>query len=90
MTPKAIAIRALSAHSAGVFLFSPDRWQHVWLEAIVPPKRWRKMDRNDCQTAWGNFKTLISSLHHYENYACFFSLFGFFQKIIGVNFIFPT
>jgi hypothetical protein len=38
------------------------------------------MDRNDCHTAWGNFKTLISSLHHYKNYACFFSLFGFFQK----------
>jgi hypothetical protein len=48
--------------------------------AIVPPKRWGKMDRNDCHTAWGNFKTLISSLYHYKNYACFFSIFGFFFK----------
>jgi hypothetical protein len=41
--------------------------------AIVPPERWGKMDRNDCHTAWGNFKTLISSLHHSKNYACSFS-----------------
>jgi hypothetical protein len=73
-------IRALSAHSAAEFNISPGRWQHVWLVAIVPPKRWGKMDRNDCHTAWGNFKTLISSLHHYKNYACFFSLFVFFKK----------
>jgi hypothetical protein len=73
-------IRALSAHSAAEFNISPGRWQHVWLVAIVPPKRWGKMDRNDCHTAWENFKTLISSLHHYKNYACFFSLFVFFKK----------
>jgi hypothetical protein len=73
-------IRALSAQSAAEFNISPGRWQHLWLMAIVPPKRWGKMDRNDCHTAWGNFKTLISSLYHYKNYAWFFSLFGFFKK----------
>jgi hypothetical protein len=62
-------IRALSAHSAAEFNISPGRWQHVWVVAIVPPERWGKMDRNDCHRAWGNFKTLISSLHHYINYA---------------------
>jgi hypothetical protein len=36
------------------------------------------MDRNDCHTAWGNFKRLISSLHHYKNNARSFSLIGFF------------
>jgi hypothetical protein len=56
-------IRALSAHSAAEFNILPDRWQHVWLLAIVPPQRWGEMDRNECHTAWGNFKTLISSLH---------------------------
>jgi hypothetical protein len=63
------AIRALSAHSAAEFNILPGSWQLVWLVAIVPPKRWGEMDRNDCHTAWGNFKTLISSLHHYKNYA---------------------
>jgi hypothetical protein len=72
--------RALSAHSAAEFNISPGRWQHLWLVAIVSPKRWGKMGRNDCHTAWGNFKTLISSLYHYKNYACFFSLFVFFKK----------
>jgi hypothetical protein len=57
-------IRALSAHSAAEFNSSPGRGQHVWLVSIVPPKRWGKMDRNDCHTAWGSFKTLISLLHH--------------------------
>jgi hypothetical protein len=47
-------------------------WQHVWLVAIVPPERWGKMYINNCHTAWGNFKTLIYSLHHYKNNACFF------------------
>jgi hypothetical protein len=75
-----VGIRALSAHSADEFNISPGRWQHLWLVAIVPPKRWGKMDRNDGHTAWGNFKTLISSLYHYINYACFFSLFVFFKK----------
>jgi hypothetical protein len=70
-------IRALSAHSAAEFHILPDRWQHVWLVAIVSPKRLGKMDKNDCHTAWGNFKTLISSLHHYKNNACFFSFFIF-------------
>jgi hypothetical protein len=73
-----IAIRALSAHSAAKFNISPDRWQHVWLVAIVSPERWGKMDRNDCHTAWGNFKILISSLNHYKNNAWFFSLIDFF------------
>jgi hypothetical protein len=45
--------------------------------AIVPPERWGKMDRNDCHTAWGNFKTLISSLHYSKNYACSFALIDF-------------
>jgi hypothetical protein len=40
--------------------------------AIVPPERWGKMYINNCHTAWGNFKTLIYSLHHYKNNACFF------------------
>jgi hypothetical protein len=66
-------IRALSAHLAAQFNILPARWQHVWLVAIVPPKRWGKMDLNYCHTAWGNLKTLNSSLHHNKNYACFFS-----------------
>jgi hypothetical protein len=45
--------------------------------AIVPPERWGKMDRNDCHTAWGSFKTLISLLHHSKTYACSFSLNDF-------------
>jgi hypothetical protein len=69
-----VSIRALSAHSAAEFNISPGRWQHVWLVAIVPPERWEKMDRNDCHTAWGNLKTLISSLYHYKNNAWLFSL----------------
>jgi hypothetical protein len=52
-------IRALSAHSAAEFNISPGRWQNVWLVAIVPTERWGKMDRNDCHTAGGNFKTLL-------------------------------
>ena len=70
-------IRALSAHSAAEFNSSPGRWQQVWLVAIVPPERWGKMDRNDCHTAWGNFKTLISSLHHYKIILGFFHYFFF-------------
>jgi hypothetical protein len=35
------------------------------------------MDSNDCHTAWGSFKTLISSLYHSKNYACYFSLIDF-------------
>jgi hypothetical protein len=84
------AIRALSAHSAAKFNSSPGRWQHVWLVAIVPPERWGKMDRNDCHTAWGNFKTLISSLHHSKNYAyaCSFSLidFLFYFNVVFLSF----
>jgi hypothetical protein len=34
--------RALSAHSAAEFNISPGRWQHLWLVAIVSPKRWGK------------------------------------------------
>jgi hypothetical protein len=75
--PDTRPIRALSAHSAAEFNSSPGRWQHVWLVAIVPPERWGKMDRNDCHTAWGNFKTLISSLNHSKNYACSFSFIDF-------------
>jgi hypothetical protein len=70
-------IRALSAHSAAEFISSSGRWQHVWLVAIVPPERWGKMDINDCHIAWGNFKTLISSLNHSKNYACSFSFIDF-------------
>jgi hypothetical protein len=77
-------IRALSAHSAAEFNSSPSRWQHVWLVAIVPPERWGKMDRNDCQTAWGNFKTLIYSLHHSKKYACSFSLIDFLFYFNGI------
>jgi hypothetical protein len=73
-----LTIRALSAHSAAKFNISPGRWQQVWLVAIVPPKRWGEMVRNDCHTAWRNFKTLISSLHHFKNYARLFSLIFFF------------
>jgi hypothetical protein len=39
-------IRALSAHSAAEFNILPGRWQHLWLVAIVPPKRggkWTEM-----------------------------------------------
>jgi hypothetical protein len=78
----------LLAHSAAEFNILPGRWRHLWLVAIVPPKRWGKMDRNDCHTAWGNFKTLISSLYHYKNYAWFFFIIWFFHKIIVVIFIF--
>jgi hypothetical protein len=79
-----VLIRALSAHSAAEFNSSPGRWQQVWLVAIVPPERWGKMDKNDCHTAWGSFKTLISSLHHSKNYACSFSLidFLFFLNVV--------
>jgi hypothetical protein len=72
-----VSIRALSAHSAAEFNSSTGRWQQVWLVAIVPPERWGKMDRNDCHTAWGSFKTLISSLHYSKNYTCTFSLIDF-------------
>jgi hypothetical protein len=46
------------------------------------------MDRNDCHTAWGSFKTLISSLHHSKNYACSFSLiyFLFFLNVVLLSF----
>jgi hypothetical protein len=83
-----VAIRALSAHSAGEFNSSPGRWQQVWLVAIVPPERWGKMDRNDCHTAWGSFKTLISLLHQSKNYACSFSLIGFlfFFNVVYLSF----
>jgi hypothetical protein len=84
------AIRALSAHSAAEYNISPGRWQHVWLVAIAPPERWGEMDRNDCHTAWENFKTLISSLHHYKNYAWLFSLFNFFQNFFLLFFFFLT
>jgi hypothetical protein len=36
------------------------------------------MERNDCHTVWGDFKTLISSLHHYKNNARVFFNFLFF------------
>jgi hypothetical protein len=38
------SIRALSAHLAAEFNILLGRWQHAWLVAIVPPKRWGKMD----------------------------------------------
>jgi hypothetical protein len=84
-----VGVRALSAHSSAEFNISPGRWQHVWLVAIVSPARWGKMDRNNCHTALVNFKTLISSLHHYKNNACFISLIGcFFLICIVVIFSF--
>jgi hypothetical protein len=53
------------AHSASEFNTLPGRWQHVWLVDIVPPEEMGKMDRYDYfRDAWGNFKTLISSLHY--------------------------
>jgi hypothetical protein len=85
--PQTFCIRALSAHSAAEFNISPGRWQRVWLVAIVPTERWGKMDRNDCHTAWGKFKTLISSPHHYTNYACYFSLIGCFLKLLLLLFL---
>jgi hypothetical protein len=69
------------AHSAAEFDILPDRWQHLWLVAIVPPEWWGEMDRNDCHTALGYFKTLISSLHYEKNNACFFSFFVFFHNL---------
>jgi hypothetical protein len=80
-----ISIRSLSAHSAAEFNISPGRWQQVWFVAIVPPERWGKMDGNDFHTAWGDFKALISLLHHYKNYACSFSLVFFFFFFLFVS-----
>jgi hypothetical protein len=48
--------------------------------AIVPPDRWGEMERNDSQTAGGNFKTLISLLHHNKKNQVFFSFSGFFKN----------
>jgi hypothetical protein len=42
--------------------------------AIVYTEREGKTDRNDWDTACGNFKTSIFSLYHYKNGACHFSL----------------
>jgi hypothetical protein len=42
--------------------------------AIVSTERKGKTDRNDWDTACGNFKTSISSPYHYKNGACYFSL----------------
>jgi hypothetical protein len=42
--------------------------------AIVSSETKGKTDRNDWDTACGNFKNLISSLNHYKNGACYFSL----------------
>jgi hypothetical protein len=67
-------IGALSTQSVPELNISPGRWQHVWLVAIVPTERWGEMDRNDCYTAWGNFKTLMTSLNHHKNCASSFSL----------------
>jgi hypothetical protein len=55
--------------------------------AIVPPERMGKMDRNDCHTAWGKFKTLISSLHHYKNNAWFFSFIFIFLFLMMLFFL---
>jgi hypothetical protein len=40
--------------------------------AIVSAQRKGKTDRNDCDTACGNFKTSISSLDHYKKWCLFF------------------
>jgi hypothetical protein len=42
--------------------------------AIVSTERKGKADRNDWDTAYGNFKTSISSPCHYKKGACYFSL----------------
>jgi hypothetical protein len=42
--------------------------------AIVSTERKGKTNRNDWSTAFGNFKTSISSLYPYKNGACYFSL----------------
>jgi hypothetical protein len=56
--------------------------------AIVPPERWGKMDKNNCHTAWGSFKTLISSLQNSKNYAFSFSLidFLFYFNVVFLSF----
>jgi hypothetical protein len=41
--------------------------------AIVSTEQKGKTDRNDWDTACGNFKTSISSLYNYKNGACYFS-----------------
>jgi hypothetical protein len=40
--------------------------------AIVSTERKEKKDRNDWDTACGNFRISISSLYHYKNGACYF------------------
>jgi hypothetical protein len=84
------AIRALSAHLAAELNILPVRWQHLWLVAIVPPEIWGEMDINDCHTAWGNFKTLISPLYHYKNNAWVFSVIVFFIYFLCCYFLFVT
>jgi hypothetical protein len=42
--------------------------------AIVSSEICGKTDRNGWDTASGNLNNLISSLHHYKNGACYFSL----------------
>jgi hypothetical protein len=46
----------------------------LWPVAIVSTESKGKTDRNDWNTACGNFKTPISSGHHYKNGAYIFLL----------------
>jgi hypothetical protein len=50
------------ADFATQFNISPGKWTAIWPVANVPTERWEDIDRNDCHTAWGNFKTLICLL----------------------------
>jgi hypothetical protein len=46
------------------FVKSSIKSLNTLLVAIVPPEIWGEMDGNECHTAWGNFKALLSSIHY--------------------------
>jgi hypothetical protein len=54
---KKTAIRAPSAALVAKFKIPPGRWQHLRHVAIVPSEIYGKTDKNDWDTACGNFKT---------------------------------
>jgi hypothetical protein len=68
----------------------------LWPVAIVSTERKGKTDRNDWNTACGNFKTSISSGNHYKNGAysfllpknnyCFFAILLFSSDIYWQQF----
>jgi hypothetical protein len=80
-----LKIFELSAHLATEFSISPARWTAIWPVAIVPIERWGKMDRNECYTVCGNFRTLIlqcktmQMMQDYANDAYSLSLHFYFQ-----------